>query len=266
MYEVKNKEFLKTFDELCYMHDRLNIFSDFVKLCAISIYNSFAHNQAMEDEYLRIIKSYNEKEQKLFPKLFGELIMMYEECNEVIDILGPIYMNTKSKDKHLGQVFTPAHISEFMAECLIGNENSYKEEIKKKGYITINDPACGSGGLVLAYANVLKKHNINYQQNLLVNVTDIDSLCVYMAYIQLSLYGVPAVVYCGDTLTQKMNFKMETPLFFLNYWRFRSFNQKNNNEDQIQEKNNDIIIPETIENQNLYKEVTIKGNCQISLW
>ena len=32
-----------------------------------------------------------------------------------------------------------------------------------------------------------------------------------MAYIQLALYGVPAIVRCGNTLTQEMRFKMERP-------------------------------------------------------
>lgn len=145
MYEVKNKEFITAFDAICNMHDRLNVFSDFVKICAISMYNSFAKNQAMEQEYLRTIKTYSEEEQRLLIKMFSELIMMYEECKEVTDILGPIYMNTKSKDKHLGQVFTPAHISDLMAEVTIEDENSLKSKIEENGFITLLDPACGSG-------------------------------------------------------------------------------------------------------------------------
>lgn len=61
MYELKNMEFKKTYDELCSFHDRLTIFSDFVKMCAISIYNSFAKNEELENEYLRTINSYNKK-------------------------------------------------------------------------------------------------------------------------------------------------------------------------------------------------------------
>lgn len=82
-----------------------------------------------------------------------------------------------------------------------------------------------------------------------------------MTYIQLSLYGIPAVVYCGDTLLQKMRFKMETPLFFLQYWKFRSF--YNGSEEETEQK---ITINKTIENKILYKEAIVKGNCQISLW
>ena len=118
-------------------------------------------------------------------------------------------------------------------------------------------------GLVLSYARALQKQNINYQEYLLVDVTDISDICVYMAYIQLALYGVPAIVRCGNTLTQEMRFKMETPLFFLHYSKFRKFYMQNQKEIK---KNTVVIDKSKITNQNLFKEVTVKGNYQISLW
>lgn len=61
----------------------------------------------------------------------------------------------------------------------------------------------------------------------------------------------------GDILSQKMNFKMETPSFFLNYWKFVKFYKENE-----KDKSNTYQL---MEKQNL-KETIIKGNCQISLW
>ena len=89
-----------------------------------------------------------------------------------------------------------------------------------------------------------------------------------MTYIQLSLYGIPAVVYCGDALSQKMRFKMETPLFFMQYWKFRRFYMQNikKNPEKSNHNENKVIIKKPIEKQNLFTEVTVKGNCQISLW
>lgn len=157
MYEIKNKEFIKAYDAICYRHDRLKVFSDFVKMCAISIYNTFAKNQTMEQEYLRTIKSYSKEEQNLFPKMFGELIMMYEECKEITDILGPIYMNTKSKDKHLGQVFTPSHVSDMMAEMTIEDKNAFKKEIEENGFVAMTDPTCGAGRYVIIICESIAK-------------------------------------------------------------------------------------------------------------
>lgn len=145
MYGIKNKEFINAYDAICMRHDRLNVFSDFVKICSISIYNAFAQNQEMEKEYLRTINSYNKEEQSLFIKMFSELIMIFEESKEVVDLLGPIYMDTKSKDSKLGQVFTPEHVAELLARIAMGDEKSFKNQIEKNGFVTVLDPACGSG-------------------------------------------------------------------------------------------------------------------------
>ena len=145
MYRIKNKEFINAYDAICMRHDRLNVFSDFVKICSISIYNAFAQNQEIEKEYLRTINSYNKEEQSLFIKMFSELIMIFEESKEVVDLLGPIYMDTKSKDSKLGQVFTPEHVAELLARIAMGDEKSFKNQIEKNGFVTVLDPACGSG-------------------------------------------------------------------------------------------------------------------------
>lgn len=85
-----------------------------------------------------------------------------------------------------------------------------------------------------------------------------------MTYIQLALYGIPAVVCCGNALTQENRFTMETPLYFMQYWRFRKFFIRSE-EEKSQEAEQKIIIEKPIVNLNL-KETIIKGNCQISLW
>lgn len=89
-----------------------------------------------------------------------------------------------------------------------------------------------------------------------------------MTYLQLSLYGIPAIVNCGNTLTQEIRFKMETPLFFSQYWKFRKFYEKNSEKEQEEiQKNKDVFIEKkTTENKSIFNETIIKGNCQISLW
>ena len=143
MYGIQNKEFKDLFETLSMRHDRYSVFYDFVKMCAISLYNSFAKNQEKEEEYLKIINSYQKEEQEIFVKMFAKLIEMYNDSKDIIDILGPMYMTVKSKSDKLGQVFTPAHISDLMAKLMI-SKNNLQEEIKEKGFITVNDPTCGA--------------------------------------------------------------------------------------------------------------------------
>lgn len=115
--------------------------------------------------------------------------------------------------------------------------------------------------MILSLAKVLKKRNINYQQDLLVIANDISDVCVYMTYIQLALYGIPAIVSCGNALTQEIRFKMETPLYFMQYWKFRKHYIRS--EKETEQK---IIMEKPLENKINYNETIIKGNCQISLW
>ena len=71
--------------------------------------------------------------------------------------------------------------------------------IDKNGYITLSEPCCGAGAMILGFVKALKDEDINYQQNLLVYAVDISEICAYMTYVQLSLYGIPAIVVRKDT-------------------------------------------------------------------
>ena len=269
MYDEKLKEFTKLYNELSSIYGNTNVFMDFVKICAIAIYNAIAKNAEMEKEYLRTINGYQKEHHEKFVKMFALLIMMYEiSKDEICDILGPFYEKEHLGNSHLGQFFTPKHISSFMSKVLIEDENKIENIIKEKGFISIHEPTCGAGGMILSMVRTLKEKDINYQQCVLVNAIDISEVCAYMTYIQLSLYGVPAVVYCGDALTQQMRFKMETPFFFKNYLKFRKFNKKTlkEKEEELHRSKDKIVIKKTIENQNILKEVIVKENCQISLW
>lgn len=67
-----------------------------------------------------------------------------------------------------------------------------------------NEPACGSGGMIIATIDTLyNKYDFNYSRNLFVECSDIDARCVYMTYLQLACTGVPAVIYQRDTLSMQ---------------------------------------------------------------
>lgn len=253
MYEQYYKQFIEHFNYLSQKYDKYRIFLNFLKLSSYSMYNVFKHSEEIETKYLNIATTYSKDELDIFCKMFGELTMMYEYKNEIVDILGEIYMQNKIGNSNLGQFFTPFHISECMAKMIVNKEDA-ERIIDKKGYITMCEPCCGAGVMVLGAAKALKDQDINYQQDLLVYAVDISEICVYMTYIQLSLYGIPAIVFCGDSITQKMNFQLETPFYFMNYWKF---NKTDNNAEEITSKE-EIITK--------FNEVTVKGNCQFSLW
>ena len=263
MYEDYEKSFRKNFDKLSMKYGNLLVFRDFMKMCAISIYNAFAQNQKMEKIYLATINSYEKEDQAIFPKMFGDLIKMYQTVDDIVDILGPFYEKEYLSDPYMGQFFTPSHIADLMAEINVGNKNDIEKLIEDKGFISTCEPTCGSGVLIISFAKILKSRGINYQQDLLVVANDLSEVCVYMTYIQLSLYGIPAIVHCGNALSLETKFKMETPFYFLQYWKFKNAFSKEEtvNENATQNEN---TIDETILNN--FREVMVKGNCQISLF
>ena len=96
--------------------------------------------------------------------------------------------------------------------------------LKERRYISVNDPACGAGAMLIAFANVAKKHGINYQEQVLFVAQDIDRTAAMMCYIQMSLLGCPAIVVIGDSLAKPFphpdNEVWCTLFFHLNQWRF----------------------------------------------
>ena len=111
------------------------------------------------------------------------------------DFLGELYMTCELGNDHAGQFFTPYSVCQAMSE--ISFDPARFEDI---GFVSVNDCACGAGALLVSFANVCKRHDINYQQKVMFVAQDIDYTVGLMCYIQLSLMGCAGYVVIGDTL------------------------------------------------------------------
>lgn len=127
-----------------------------------------------------------------FAELGGLLTLAIEK--DMSDILGSVYMGIETGNKSTGQFFTPDNISQLVARMMDDKVVSTDMPIK------LHEPACGSSGMIIAYARTLRDKDINYQKLLDIKASDIDFACVYMSYIQLSLLGIKAVVVRQDSL------------------------------------------------------------------
>lgn len=65
-----------------------------------------------------------------------------------------------------------------------------------------NDPACGAGALLIAFANLCRRKNICYHDKVLFVAQDIDLIAGLMCYIQLSFLGCAGYVVIGNTITE----------------------------------------------------------------
>lgn len=169
--------------------------------------------------------------EKAFLDAFGRLTNRHRawmEENPEQDFLGSIFMSLKLGDEHNGQIFTPYHVCELMAEMTM---DDVVKKVEQDGYISINDPCCGAGATLIAAIHAarkqLEKTNLNYQNHLLVVAQDIDETVALMCYIQLSLLGVAGYVKVGNSLTEPMTDNDDkenywfTPMYFSNVWVLR---------------------------------------------
>ena len=221
------KEFCRQLEVFNYKYSRWDVWKDFLYVAAVSMVNTVPvkEREQREEQYLKIINKYTSKEQEALIEMFKLVILAFEE-NPEQDFLGEMYHHLKLHQHQKGQFFTPYHICHFMSE-LNFSDNDMKDKLDEKGYITVNDPACGAGALLIAFANVCRQHKINFQEKVLFIAQDIDLTAALMCYIQLSLLGCNAVIIVGNSLL-KPNFHPDnevwlTPMYFLNEWRFKKF-------------------------------------------
>jgi len=211
-------------------HSIWNVFEDWLKVCSISISNAVDWNQQSEreEQYLETINKYTPEEQKVLTKTFAELVdaLQKEATFEgPCDLLGKVFHALELHNKYHGQFFTPFHICEFMGQVALGDGgeagNVASEALHEKGYLSVCEPCVGSGGMVLGFAKAMQQNHMNYCNQMVAYCCDIDIKCVHMAYLQLSLYGIPAVIIHGNSLTNEEWSRWYTPVYMINGWPMR---------------------------------------------
>lgn len=198
--EADAKEFLKAFNGICNWNGTWERWNDMVNLFAIEIANQvdLNHREKREQDYIRIRARYSPAEFKRFAELFSILVVCLEK-NPFQDFLGSMYMQLDMGSKAHGQCFTPFGVCQAMAECAMP-EKHVRQQIEERGWISVNDCACGAGATLIAAAERLHKMGVNYQQQVCFVAQDIDTTVAMMCYIQLSLIGCAGRVRIGDTL------------------------------------------------------------------
>lgn len=134
------------------------------------------------------------------------------------DFLGRLYMDLELGDARRGQFFTPDHLSALMAEMQCGDLINL---LKDRRFITISEPACGSGGMILPVISIIRRNLLDQSEVLWVQATDIDRRAALMCYIQLSLWAVPAEIIVGDSLSLEIRETWMTPMHHLKGWSAR---------------------------------------------
>ena len=226
------KELVKAFESLCGRHGRWEVWADWITMsaCSISCAVDAAHKEAREKLYQTTRAKYTEAELQVMAEMLGMVVSALDE-DQNQDLLGEIFMTLGLGNEHNGQFFTPYNVCQAMSQLTIGDVAA---QVEAQGWISVADPACGAGALLVAFANECLRQKVNYQQSVLYVAQDIDFTIGLMCYIQLSLLGCAGYVVIGDSLAHPSTAYDRrgliprdegnvwyTPMYFHTIWQWR---------------------------------------------
>jgi hypothetical protein len=213
------EEFKRKFSAIARHNHRYDVFRDFVTMGAITYHNAVFRGErrdTLEKEYLSIVKRYTKEDTRNFCELLGCLVKILNI--EPWDAIGRLYMELEVQNETAGQFFTPPELSEVMARIVHGEKF---KSLATKPFITLHEPACGAGGMILAFVKCVIQQNVDPARKLWVEAWDIDRTVALMCYLQLAMWNVPAKIVVGNTLTMQVREVFYTPAHALYGWKFR---------------------------------------------
>lgn len=215
------KRLVQLISELGYRHSHWQVFADFVEMGAISMSNAvdLGPRETREQRYLEVVRRYKPDEVVKFPQMFAHLTMALEAAPA--DVLGQTFHDLELHNKWAGQFFTPYPLCRMMAKMIVADRADLEARIAERGFVTAQEPAAGSGAMIIALANEMRDAGINYQQHLHVTAVDVDPKCIHMSYLQFSLLHIPALIIHGNSLSLEEFGHWYTPAHILDGWNWK---------------------------------------------
>lgn len=195
--------------------DLRTVFEDFCAMAAAAIRNRVDRNgyQAREEDYERTRTHYTPAQMDRFAEALA--LVALELDAQPRDVLGETYMQLGIANRDQGQFFTPYSVAQLIASMQIHDAPT---QLLTRPFLTVYEPACGAGAMMIAMTQALAAQGIEYQTKVHVTADDISAIAVHMSYVQLSLLGVPAVVNRRNSLTLEHFDTWPTPAHVLDGW------------------------------------------------
>ncbi|MEN7463229.1 N-6 DNA methylase [Pantoea dispersa] len=211
--ETARKQFVSVFRHTARHLRRWDVFSDFITLAASELDLATIRAPESMARCRKICERYRPEDIQDLHRLFGLMVSALEA--KFHDFLGAIFMELELGDGRQGQYFTPYSVQSLMARMLMPG---VQEAVKREGLFTLSEPTSGAGGMVVAVAECMLEAGLNPSEQMFASCIDIDPVAADMAFIQLSLLGIPAEVITGNTLTLtlKLSRVRYTPVYYAN--------------------------------------------------
>jgi type I restriction-modification system DNA methylase subunit len=187
------RDFRQILKSLSHRHDTRRVFDAFLcfTACALAA-------QTREEEYLEEVKRWERPDLDLFAEAFAALVAEMES-HPFEDIIGGYYMEFALSQKGQqwnGEFHTPKPICDLMARMTLGDMESFPPE----GPITVCEPACGAGAMILSLAQACPPE---VRRRLRVTAVDINRTACHMTFVNTTLWGIPTRVIHGNTLSME---------------------------------------------------------------
>lgn len=164
--------------------------------------------QANEDEFLKLEKRWRQPQETKsdLGKMLGAMALALSA--DPVDFVGPVFSEIAADD-WMGQFFTPHEVSLLIAKMTFGSTR--ESVLDGKPYVTISEPACGVGGMILAACVALRDAGVDPARETHWHAVDVDARAYHACYLQLAFADVSAVVVHGNTLSLQTWGSMPTP-------------------------------------------------------
>jgi hypothetical protein len=166
-------------------HDAREVFRSFCRLAACALAAG-----TREREYLAEIKARGWSRDQLtrFSEALAILVSQMER-EPFTDLLGPAYLEFGA-NRQTGEFYTPKTVCQLMARVI------FLEPIPTTRITTLAEPACGSGGMILAAAEAC-----GHPAHLRVTAVDVSPVACDMCFINTSLWHIPTEIIHGNSLS-----------------------------------------------------------------
>ncbi|MFC1040762.1 N-6 DNA methylase [Pasteurella multocida] len=246
--ENDETQFMSLFKQIAPQYRRAEVFDDFIALSALEMYQITYGTEAdksLRERFQQVKARYRDEEFTQLAQLFA--IVIRALTKKRYDFLGSVFMKLELGNGYKGQYFTPSHIADLMAKVTL---EGCQEKIKRQGFITLSEPTCGSGVMVIGCVNAMFELGLNPQQQLWACCQDIDFTAAMMCYIQLSLLHIPACIVVGDSLKGETKVQMYTLAHLMGNWSYK-LEQKENIPTASEPITEAVIKSEQVKSSNL---------------
>ena len=209
-------DFINLFNEIAPDKRRHTVFQDFVEMASYSLHNVFIWSKEFEESYLSIAQRYKAEDLISMSKLLALTIVGLEHSPG--DFLGDVYMALKLGDSQRGHFFTPFTVASMMAKMTL---HDIEALVKKNGFLTVSEPACGAGCMAIAQALAFQQAGYDLETQFFIQCVDIDPVATAMCFIQLTVMGIPAEIVTGNSLTLEFGKVMRTANYYRHNWKQR---------------------------------------------